>query len=844
MDDRYPLAYNEDSSPRNQHEVLDRFLEYVANKKLALYESQEEAILELYAGHNVILNTPTGSGKSLVATALHYYSICMGRRSVYTSPVKALVNEKFMALCHEFGPEQVGLITGDASVNRKAPIICCTAEILANISLREGDRAVLHDVIMDEFHYYADRERGVAWQIPLLTLPQCRFLLMSATLGDTSFFSESLTKLNERKTVLVSSAKRPVPLDFAYVETPLNETINDLLQQNKAPIYIVNFTQREAAQTAQNFLSMNFCSKEEKKQINETMQGTQFTTPFGKEIKKLLQHGIGLHHAGLLPKYRILVESMAQKGLLKLICGTDTLGVGVNIPIRTVIFTQLCKFDGEKTTLLSVRDFHQIAGRAGRKGFDSKGWVIAQAPAHVIENLKLERKAKLTPKKKFVKVKPPTKGYVAYNEETFEKLVNSPPEKLTSQFQVSHAMLIHVLGRSTNGCRAMKHILRDCHESSKAKEHLSRQAMQLFRALVERKIVEFIPPEERVNTPIRVNVDLQEDFSLNQTLGLFLLDSLIYIDPMLEDYDLVILTLIESILENPQVILRQQLEKLKRQRLSEMKAEGLEYEERIAELENLEYPKPMADYIYDTFNRYVEKHPWIGQENIRPKSIAREMYENYHSFNEYIKLYGLERVEGILLRYLSSVYKVLVQTVPDHLKNDAIDEMTTYFETMLENVDSSIFDEWKKLKDPTYTPKTEAITQKPEDITQIKRLFIIQIRNHIFQLVRYLANQDFEALREQIVNKNAHHLSDEALQAKLEVYQIEHEKIRLDPKARNPAFTTIHEGNPFWTVDQILVDPAEHNDWLLRFHVDIAQSREKNAVVLSLEYFGDTATLL
>src|SRR6516165_7366584 len=185
--------------------LLGRFLEYAESKHLQLYPAQESAILELFEEKNVILSTPTGSGKSLVAAALQFKGVVQGKRSVYTCPIKALVNEKWLALCREFGPDNVGLSTGDASVNRDAPILCCTAEILANIALREGPRAVFQEVIMDEFHCYADRERGVAWQVPLLTLPQARFLLMSATLGDTAFFEEELSKRNGRPSVTIQS---------------------------------------------------------------------------------------------------------------------------------------------------------------------------------------------------------------------------------------------------------------------------------------------------------------------------------------------------------------------------------------------------------------------------------------------------------------------------------------------------------------------------------------------------------------------------------------------------------------------------------------------------------------
>src|SRR6201996_8217332 len=492
--------------------LLGRFLEYTEARGLQLYPAQEAAILELFEEKNVILNTPTGSGKSLVAAALHFKAIAQGKRSVYTCPIKALVNEKFMALCREFGPENVGLSTGDATVNRDAPILCCTAEILANIALREGADAKVHDVVMDEFHYYADRERGVAWQVPLLTLPQTRFLLMSATLGDTAFFETELTRLTGRPTVTVSSTDRPVPLAHEYSELPLAKTLESLVAAGRAPVYVVHFTQLEAAQSAQDFTSINVCTREEKAVIANALEGFKFSSPYGPEIKKWLRHGIGLHHAGLLPKYRVLVEQLAQKGLLKVICGTDTLGVGINVPIRTVLFTRLCKFDGQKTGILSARDFHQISGRAGRKGFDDKGWVVAQAPEHAIENLKLAGKA-ARDGKKTVKRQPPEKNFVNWDKNTFLRLISAPPERLTSRFQVTHGMLLNVLSRKGDGCAAMQKLIRDCHETPKQKKAHIQRAWQLFRPLIERKIVEFIP-RTADGSYLRVNVNLQEDFSM------------------------------------------------------------------------------------------------------------------------------------------------------------------------------------------------------------------------------------------------------------------------------------------------------------------------------------------
>lgn len=824
--------------------LLGRFLDYVAGLKQELYPAQEAAILELYDEKNVILNTPTGSGKSLVAAALHFKSLAQGRRSIYTCPIKALVNEKWLALCRQFGPENVGLSTGDATVNRDAPILCCTAEILANIALREGAGARVHDVIMDEFHYYADRERGVAWQVPLLTLPQTRFLLMSATLGETAFFEAELTRLNGRPTVTIASKDRPVPLEFSYAETPLAKTLEGLAMGGKAPVYVVHFTQLEAAQSAQDFMSTNVCTREEKERIAHALEGFKFSSPYGPEIRKWLRHGIGLHHAGLLPKYRVLVEQLAQRGLLKVICGTDTLGVGINVPIRTVLFTQLCKFSGQKTGILSARDFHQISGRAGRKGFDDVGWVVAQAPAHAIENLLLEQK-QAGGGKKFVKRKPPERNFVNWDEKTFARLIAAPPERLTSQFQVTHGMLLNVLSRPTDGCRAMRELIARSHEMPKAKKALTRRAWQLFRALVERGIIEFIP-QTADGAKVRVNVALQDDFSMNQTLSLYVHDTLPLMDPQAPDYALVVLTLVESILEDPDLILRKQLDKVKGQVIAEMKMQGVEYNQRMEELEKLEYPKPNRDFIYSTFNAFAAKHPWVGEENIRPKSIAREMFEEFRSFADYIKLYELQRAEGLLLRHLSSVFKALAQTVPDAAKNDAIREMELYLATMLRQIDSSLLEEWEKMRDPNYVPRGESAEVRPpgaeeaaRDITREAKAFTAAIRTHIFTFLRALISGDFEAA---LANVNTAPSADDEpwtadrLRRALETYHVEHERLRLDPAARNlqHTYVTPSENQRHWRVQQMLVDPAEANDWVAEFDVDLAASRAAGEPVLQL----------
>jgi replicative superfamily II helicase len=795
---------------------LDLFLEYVFEKGVELYPAQEEAILELYSGKNVVLNTPTGSGKSLVASALHFHSYAAGRRSIYTCPIKALVNEKFLALCQDFGPDQVGMITGDATVNPDAPIICCTAEILSNFALRLGEETPYLDIIMDEFHYYSDRDRGVAWQIPLLTLKKARFLLMSATLGDTTFFEKALTELNGFPTSLVRSRDRPVPLDFEYSERPQHLKIAELVAAGKTPIYLVNFTQRDCAEEAQKLMSVDFCTKDEKKKIAEFLGETSFRSPYGKEVQRILKHGIGLHHAGLLPRYRVLVEKLAQQGMLKVICGTDTLGVGVNVPIRTVLFTKLCKYDGQKTTILSVRDFQQISGRAGRKGFDDRGAVVVQAPEHVVENLTQEAKAAGDPKKakKLVKRKPPEKGFLPWTKDTLTKLSEGEPEPLVSRFQVTHAMVLNVLAREgTKNCDALRDLIRRSHETPVQRKRLGKYAFALFRSLYDRKIIEL--------NPLRVNVDLQEDFSLNHALSLYLIDTIHHLDRESGTYALDLLTLVESILENPEMILRRQVDRLKTIKMGEMKAVGVEYDERIAELEKIEYPKPNREFIYDTFNAFSASHPWVGQENIRPKSIAREMFETFQSFPDYIREYDLERVEGLLLRYLSEVYKVLIQTVPEAAHTDEVVSLIEYFGEMLRGIDSSLVDEWEKLRDPVAAAaRAEAALAKEASQEAVRAAAAAKAReektkritalNEVFRAVRLLWNLDYAAVGELLSVK------PDEIEARMKEYRVDHAGILTDTTARSPQFANLSvTSETQFRVEQTIVDPDGHNDWVL-----------------------------
>ena len=678
---------------------LDGFVDYTESEGISLYPAQEEALLEILGGHNVIMNTPTGSGKSLVAAGAHFAALVAGRRSVYTAPLKALVSEKFFALCEAFGAERVGMITGDAAVNPQAPIICATAEILANWALRDGTDADVDVVIADEFHFYADPQRGWAWQVPLLTLPQCQFVLLSATLGPTEHFATELTGRTGRETVTVRSAERPVPLRFEYGTVPLHASIEDLLERNRAPVYVVHFTQREAIDAAQAYTSIGVLSRAERDRVAEAIGGFKFDSPIGKDLRRLIGHGVGVHHAGLLPKYRLLTERLAQRGLLKLICGTDTLGVGVNVPIRTVLFTQLCKYDGQKTRLLSAREFHQIAGRAGRAGYDDQGFVRVQAPAHWIENRIVEEKAASDPKRKrkVVKRRPPERNYAHWNEETFERLVAAEPEPLVSSFEVSHQMVMHLLDRPGDGCAALRRLLVENHETRRRQRRHIRRAVAIYRSLIEAGVVEVLESPDEWGRLVRVTVDLQDSFALHQPLSLFAVEALGVLDVAEADYPLDVLSVIESVLENPGPVIAAQVERLRSDLLGELKAQGVPYEERMERLAAVEHPKPLREFLYGAFDIFRQHHPWVEGDNVRPKSIAREMHERAMNFGEYVNHYGLKRSEGLLLRYLSDAYRALVQNVPAERRTPPLDELTDWLGTLVRGVDSSLLDEWERL---------------------------------------------------------------------------------------------------------------------------------------------------
>lgn len=825
--------------------VYDGFAVWARGQGIELYPAQDEAIIELVSGANVILATPTGTGKSLVAVAAHAACLARGGRTYYTAPIKALVSEKFFALVDIFGADQVGMVTGDSSVNPDAAIICCTAEILANLALRHGAAADVDQVVMDEFHYYGDPERGWAWQVPLLTLPRAQFLLMSATLGDVTDIADDLSRRTGRPTALVTGVERPVPLHFSYQRRPVHEVVASLLEEQETPVYIVHFSQAAAVERAQALSSMKVADRTHRDAIADAIGGFRFTTGFGKTLSRLVRAGIGIHHAGMLPRYRRLVETLAQRGLLRVICGTDTLGVGINVPIRTVLITALSKYDGTRMRQLTAREFHQIAGRAGRAGFDTYGNVIGMAPDWEIENAVALAKAGDDPakRKKIVRKKAPI-GIVNWGEGSFDRLVAAPPESMVPQLQLTAATLINVIGRGGDVFGNVRALIFDNHEPAARQYALARRALAIFRTLRAAGIV------ETGADGIRLTVDLQPNFALNQPLSPFALAALDLLDPEATvpapvaspgapvaesavpaavgtgHYALDVVSVIEATLDDPRAILSQQEYRARGEAVAAMKRDGLDYDERTALLEEVSHPKPLADLLHQAFEAFASSQPWVRDFELRPKSVVRDMFERAMSFGEYVSFYQLGRSEGLVLRYLSDAYRAIRQTVPADARTDELVDIIEWLGELARQVDSSLMDEWEELANPVREPDGMVLPPAPPSIIANRRAFTVLVRNELFRRVQLAARQDDDALTELDPEVDWPNV--------LDAYYDEHDEILTGGPARSPRLVQIVEEPSRWLVEQTIDDPESHHDWRIRGTVDVTASVDAGTAVLTV----------
>ena len=817
-------------------EALELFLGWVESRGIELWPHQEEALLDLAAGDHLILGTPTGSGKSMVALGLAFMGVCTDRRAYYTAPIKALVSEKFFDFVELFGKENVGMITGDASINAEAPIICCTAEILANQALREGEHCDVGVVAMDEFHFYADHDRGWAWQVPLLTLPHAQFLLMSATLGDTAGIEATLADHTDRPVDVLADAPRPVPLSYEFVDTALEGTVELALRAGDAPLYIVHFSQDAALKSAQALASYGVSTKEQREAVKEAIKGTRFTTTFGKTLQRLLGCGVGVHHAGMLPRYRLLVEKLAQQGLLPVICGTDTLGVGINVPIHTVVLTALSKFDGRRMRHLNAREFHQIVGRAGRSGFDTEGRVIAEATEYEIENARALAKAGGDPKKaRKIKTKKPPEGYVGWNKQTFERLETAVPEPLRPRMKVSHSMVLAEVEQGGDAMARVHKLVDDSAQPDAEKAALHQRADEIMATLMDAGVVtrEEVPDG---SATYATTVDLPDDFALDQPLSPFLLAALELLDPESETYALDVISMAEATLEDPGQILRAQQRAERDRAMAQMKADGVDYDERIERLQEVTWPKPLEELLDEAFARYCEEVPWARDFALSPKSVLRDMVETASDFKEYVGRYNIARSEGTLLRYLSEAFRTLDRTIPQDKRDERLEDIIAWLGLVVRSVDSSLVDEWSAAG-ASDGGVDVAPPKAADEVVHDRRALTLLVRNALFARVRLAAFGDTEELGRLDADWGYRRAVWDRV---LERFHEEHEEIVLDADARSTAYYSIDEadervpaaeGGHVWHVHQVFRDSDDDRDFGIWADVDLDATQEEGAVV-------------
>ena len=828
-DDAYRAGANAD-------EAFMRFLDYELEREIELWPHQEEACMALALGDHVILGTPTGSGKSTVALWLAFLALSTGQRMFYTAPIKALVSEKFFDFTDQFGRDNVGMITGDVSINGAAPIICCTAEILANEALRYGDGANVAYAALDEFHFFGDRERGWAWQVPLLTLPYTQFLLMSATLGDTSAISAKLEEQTRRGVTLVADAPRPVPLDYQFADdTALEGTVELAMRRDEAPIYIVHFSQDEALKSAQALASYGVSTKEQRQLIKEALVDGRFTTAFGKTLKRLLLMGVGVHHAGMLPRYRRTVEQLAQQGLLPVICGTDTLGMGINVPIRTVLMTSLAKFDGSRIRRLNAREFHQIAGRAGRSGFDTQGTVIAQATKYDIERKRALAKAGGDPKKaRKIKTSKPPEGFVGWNEDTFRRLVDAVPETLRPRMEMTHAIALAEVMQGGDAWQRTHDLVDVSLQTDEQKEALHHRADEVFATLEAAGLITHETVEGEDGAQYQdwyVTGDVPEGFALDQPLSPFLLAALELLDPEDDTYALDVISLVEATLEQPRQVLRAQEKEARSQAIAAMKADGVEYEERMERLEEVTYPMPLAELLEAAFAEYCRAMPWALDYELAPKSVLRDMVETASDFKTYVQRYGLSRCEGILLRYLSDAYHVLDRTVPPDAFDERLDDIVCWLGWLVSSIDSSLFDEWSG--DEGASGFADAAAPVPEDVVVAdRRGMTLLVRNALFARVRLASLGKVEELGALDIEWG---WSEARWRQVLDEFYAEHAEILIDASARSSAYFEIDEApeksNHMWHVRQIFLDSDADLDFRIDADLDLDASQDEGEAI-------------
>jgi hypothetical protein len=405
--------------------------------------------------------------------------------------------------------------------------------------------------------------------------------------------------------------------------------------------------------------------------------------------------------------------------------------------------------------------------------------------------------------------------------------------------RVSHSMLLNVIEREGDPFDSMRQLLRDNHEEPRNQARLSRRAIQIYRTLLSAGVVEQIDPPDETGRTVRVTQDLQFGFALNQPLSTFALATFDVLDRDSPTYALDVVSILEATLEDPRPVLTAQRHKARGEAVSQMKAEGIEYDERMELLEEITWPKPLLELLEATYEMYRQGHPWIAETELSPKSVLRDMFERAMTFGELVAFYGLTRSEGMVLRYLSDAYKALRQTVPDNAKTEELIDLIEWIGEVVRQTDSSLLDEWEQLSDPDdddlsgITPQSLAVQPKP--ITANERAFRVLVRNAMFRRVELASLRRWIDLGELDPD-----FGEEAWEDGLVAYFDEHDWIGTGPDARGPQMLQIakDESARRWVVRQVIDDPQGDHEWAITAEVDLEASDETGEAVLVVTRFG------
>ena len=512
---------------REDIDRADIATDYLEQLPYPPYPVQEEALLTYFTDEEgVLLCAPTGTGKTLVAQGALYEALRTGQVAYYTTPLIALTEQKFaeMQAAAEkwgFSPEDIGLVTGHRRVNPDAKVLVVVAEILLNRLLGSGPEAFddVCAVVMDEFHSIADRDRGIVWELTLGLLPEhVRLLLLSATVGNEQEFLLWLARSHGRRPKLVSETVRKVPLTHTWVgDRMLNELVQDMAEgeeeHRRTPALVFCFNRDECWSVAEQLKGLSLLPDAIRKDLLAELDEVDLKGGVGPKLRQILVRGVGVHHAGMLPKYRRLVEDLYERKLLAVCTCTETLAAGMNLPARSVVMTELLKGPFGAKKVVDASTAHQIFGRAGRPQFDDRGYVYALAHEDDVRIHRWQEKfdqidendkdpKMLAYKKKLKKKKPTRRDAVQYwNEDQYEKLVAAPATKLYSKGPLPWRLLAYLLGKSDDVDRLRDFVgkrFMDGPRHEAAKRKLRRMLLALWDAgLVE---LEPSPPRER-NTP-------------------------------------------------------------------------------------------------------------------------------------------------------------------------------------------------------------------------------------------------------------------------------------------------------------------------------------------------------